>query len=329
VSVVRRCVLAFSVAAAVVVTSGSAMAAPPATGANITEAQQQEIVNQHNLFRAEVGSPPLVWDNAIATNAQKWADAKQADGKFEHSPRESRSGLGENIAGGEVAGVTLRLTAGEREEYQKNPVAMEGQNYEIFGHYTQIVWDKTTKVGCGYAPKGKLPWGLVVCQYGPSGNIPGQFPYPQGTVPEEQSGLTAIGVSKPGATPAGGTTQGGTDVGGTQGDPGAGGPQGGSGGPPTGAARVLNATTTTLPCGSATRSPDNSGGDATVEIVNNSTTPVTISWLSQDGQKEFPVTARPNGGTATLTTFAEDIWEAEAGGQCLTLLKGAGTVTFG
>jgi hypothetical protein len=78
-----------------------------------------------------------------------------------------------------------------------------------------------------------------------------------------------------------------------------------------------------------TRSPDVQGGDATVEIVNSSPAPVTISWLNRDGQKESPVTAAPNGGTATLTTFAEDVWEAEAGGRCLTLLKGAGTLTFG
>ena len=307
------------------------MAAPPATGANVTEQQKQEILGQHNLFRAEVGSPPLVWDDAIAANAQKWADAKQADGKFEHSPRESRPGLGENIAGGEVAGVTIRLASGrpdERAEYQKNPVAMDGQNFNIFGHYTQIVWDKTTKVGCGYAPKNQLAWGLVVCQYGPAGNITGQFPYPQGTVPQEQAGLTALGISKPGAPQTAGT-QGDTNASGTtQEDAGAGGPQGG-GGPPAGGAQVVNATTTTLPCGSVTRSPDVQGGDATVEIVNNSTTPVTISWLNRDGQKEFPITAAPNGGSAMVTTFAEDIWEAEAGGQCLTLLKGAGTVTFG
>jgi pathogenesis-related protein 1 len=263
------------------------------------------------LFRAEVGSPPLAWDNAIAANAQKWADAKEADGQFVHSPSESRPGLGENLAGGEVKDVTIRLATGrgvtpptdERAEYQSNPIAINNQN---FSHYTQIVWDKTTKIGCGYAPKNRLDFGIVVCQYGPGGNIPGQFPYPQGTVPQEQPGLTALGVSKPAATQAGGQ-------------------QGGSGGSPG----VANATTTTLPCGSVTRSPDVQGGDATVEIVNSSPAPVTISWLNRDGQKESPVTAAPNGGTATLTTFAEDVWEAEAGGRCLTLLKGAGTLTFG
>jgi cysteine-rich secretory family protein len=310
------------VAAVLVAAPGPAMAAPPGTGATITEAEKQEILDQHNLFRAEVGSPPLVWDDTIATGAQNWADAKQADGKFEHSPPESRSGLGENLVGGEVKDATIRLATGrgvsppvdERAVYQSNPVAINDQNFKVFGHYTQIVWDTTTRIGCGYAPRNKLGFGLVVCQYGPGGNLPGRFPYPQGTVPQEQQGLTALGVSKPGATQAGGT-QDGTTAGGTQG--------GGDGSP-----GVVNATATTLPCGSVTRSPDVQGAEATVTIVNNSPTPVTISWLSRDGQKESPVTAAPNGGPATLTTFAEDVWQADADGRCLTLLKGAGTVTF-
>lgn len=43
------------------------------------------------------------------------------------------------------------------------------------GHYTQVVWAKTTLIGCGrmtYKDKG---WNkhYVVCNYGPSGNFIG------------------------------------------------------------------------------------------------------------------------------------------------------------
>lgn len=321
------------VAASVALVSGQAVAAQPGTGANITEAQKQEILTQHNLFRAEVGSAPLVWDNAIAQGAQQWADAKQADGKFEHSTNGSRPGLGENLAGGGVKDATIRLATGrgvtppedERAVYHANPAPINSTN---FSHYTQIVWDKTTKVGCGFAPAGKLGFGMVVCRYGPGGNVGGERPYPEGTVPTTQAGLTALGVAppvtagtQPGGTQAAGTQGGGTPAGGTQ----AGGTQGGGtpGGP-----QVVSATSTQLPCGSVTRSPDDLGGEVTIDIVNNSAVPVTISWLNREGQKELPVTADPN-GTAELTTFADDVWIAEAGGQCLTLLKGAGKITFG
>ena len=70
---------------ALVLAPAVAAAAPADTGSNITPAERDEILAQHALFRAEVGEPPLVWDNTIAAGAQEWADAKQADGQFAHS----------------------------------------------------------------------------------------------------------------------------------------------------------------------------------------------------------------------------------------------------
>ena len=41
-------------------------------------------------------------------------------------------------------------------------------NYKT-GHYTQVVWKETTKLGCGEKK------GIVVCQYGKGGNMAGAF----------------------------------------------------------------------------------------------------------------------------------------------------------
>jgi uncharacterized protein YkwD len=234
------------------------MAAPPDTGSTITPAQRDEILAQHALFRAEVGEPPLVWDNTIAAGAQEWADAKQADGQFEHS---SGTGLGENLAGGEVKDATMRLGTDERINYQSDPQPT-GQEKKTVGHYTQIVWSSTTRVGCGFAPANKLTFGLVVCRYAPPGNFSGQFPYPvatalipqpglapvsgaaggaaAGSTPPPDTGGTPAGVTPPadtgsapvGATPpadAGGTPAGPTPPAATAGTPAAGGaPAGGT-----------------------------------------------------------------------------------------------------
>ena len=165
-----------------------ALAAPPDTGSNITAAERDEILAQHALFRAEVGEPPLVWDTTIAAGAQEWADAKEADGQFEHS---SGTGLGENLAGGEVKDATMRLGTDERINYQSDPQPT-GQEKKTVGHYTQIVWSSTTRVGCGFAPANKLAFGLVVCRYSPPGNFTGQFPYPVGTALIPQPGLAPV-----------------------------------------------------------------------------------------------------------------------------------------
>ena len=46
----------------------------------------------------------------------------------------------------------------------------------MIGHYTQMIWDKTTKVGLGayVNKKGKV---YVVARYYPAGNMIGSFPY--------------------------------------------------------------------------------------------------------------------------------------------------------
>jgi hypothetical protein len=178
-------------------------ATPAGVGANITPAERDELVAQHNLFRAEVRQPPLTWDPAIAAGAQEWADAKQADGAFAHSPNDSRPGLGENLAGGGVNDATIRLADGEREAYQANPQAVDEPpgNWTAWGHYSQIVWSSTERFGCGFAAPGKLAFGLVVCRYAPPGNFAGRFPYPLDTVLVPQPGLKPV-VLQAGPPPA-------------------------------------------------------------------------------------------------------------------------------
>ena len=51
------------------------------------------------------------------------------------------------------------------------------------GHFTQVVWKGSNKIGCAYAdcPAGGLfdasygPWRLISCMYNPPGNYEGQY----------------------------------------------------------------------------------------------------------------------------------------------------------
>ena len=48
---------------------------------------------------------------------------------------------------------------------------------QMCGHYTQIVWHSTTRVGCGAAVSNDGMEYFISCNYGPAGNIIGQKPY--------------------------------------------------------------------------------------------------------------------------------------------------------
>lgn len=45
---------------------------------------------------------------------------------------------------------------------------------EKTGHFTQVVWKASTKMGCGTASDG--PNVYVTCRYSPAGNLMGAFP---------------------------------------------------------------------------------------------------------------------------------------------------------
>ena len=68
--------------------------------------------------------------------------------------------------------------ASERADYDYG-TAINSSNFQIFGHYTQIVWKNSTDLGCGatYCPALFGGGTLVVCRYGPAGNFIGQTPY--------------------------------------------------------------------------------------------------------------------------------------------------------
>lgn len=133
----------------------------------------QEILDTHNIYRSDVDIENISWSEEVAVSAQAWAEQLAANCEFKHSS----SDYGENIwAGTEGAfSPTDVVTSWGSEiadyDYESNTCAVD----KDCGHYTQIVWENTTKVGCGMATCDGLD--IWVCQYDPPGNFIGEKPY--------------------------------------------------------------------------------------------------------------------------------------------------------
>ncbi len=150
----------------------------------------------HNAVRASAQPapvPPLAdfsWDTDLATVAQAWVETCT----WSHNPERSSAYL--NLSGDEVyVGENLYMSSATAvSPYDAvTSWASEAQHYdyasnscadgEVCGHYTQLVWRDSLKVGCGMAFCGTLDNStltnvtLLACNYAPGGNIIGEKPY--------------------------------------------------------------------------------------------------------------------------------------------------------
>ncbi|KAH9523806.1 Cysteine-rich secretory protein LCCL domain-containing 1 [Bulinus truncatus] len=144
------------------------------------------ILDGHNEARRLENAktmPDLKWNAELAIKAQNWTDGC----KFAHQPPRVRR-WGENIAAvGNTRPIPSQLTAMITEWVDEKKFNTNGTFEECCSfrasdccHYTQVVWAKTTDVGCGYTVCQDLEYGsnqltniaFLACYYTPSGNSP-------------------------------------------------------------------------------------------------------------------------------------------------------------
>ncbi|KAK8518472.1 hypothetical protein V6N13_027945 [Hibiscus sabdariffa] len=141
---------------------------------NARKETPEDILKAHNEFRAEVGVPPLVWNESLVEYADNYAKKRVNDCKMEHS----MGPYGENLAGGyEDSTITdsVRFWATEKPDYDPATGNCKSGGFDC-GHYTQIVARKTKSVGCA-REKCKNGWYYVICSYFSIGNIEGEKAY--------------------------------------------------------------------------------------------------------------------------------------------------------
>ena len=147
-------------------------------------------ITAHNKWRAAVGvKEQLSYSPALAVSAQAWADnLKQTNHcQMRHSKPDGK--YGENLFWGSA----MNWSDGRKEMQQVSPQQVvdswgsEMADYDysnnsctpgkMCGHYTQMVWRATKKVGCAMAVCKDTQMQVWVCQYQPAGNWVGNKPY--------------------------------------------------------------------------------------------------------------------------------------------------------
>ena len=133
----------------------------------------QDYVSAHNAARSQVNVPNISWDNTVAAYAQNYANQRKADCQLVHSGGK----YGENLAwsSGDMSGAdAVKMWVDEKAYYNYNTNSCASGKQ--CGHYTQVVWKNSIRVGCA---KVKCNNGgtFICCNYDPAGNIIGQKPY--------------------------------------------------------------------------------------------------------------------------------------------------------
>ncbi|XP_010039218.1 pathogenesis-related protein 1A [Eucalyptus grandis] len=134
----------------------------------------REFVEAHNKVRLGHGEPLLKWDKNLAKYSRRFASKRAADCKMIHS----YGPYGENIFWGAKAewspSQVVDSWVSEKQFY--DPTHNSCTPGEMCGHYTQVVWRDTARVGCAWIPC--LNGGMyAICSYDPPGNYVNESPF--------------------------------------------------------------------------------------------------------------------------------------------------------
>ena len=150
----------------------------PTEGVLHLDRTSEQLLALHNRARAEVGSPPLKWDPQLAAQAASYGPRLAQYGRPVHSSRVGRETSRENLLQA-LPGTPVDRMVGvwiaERQHFVPGtfPNVSRTGNWADVGHYTQMIWPTTTRIGCAvHRGGGRFDW--LICRYSPPGNADGK-----------------------------------------------------------------------------------------------------------------------------------------------------------
>jgi hypothetical protein len=135
-----------------------------------------------NAERRSLGLSALRWDPRLEAAATAYAAELAATDEWEHSSDESRPDQGENLWMGTRGGFTAEEMVGdwiaEKKMFRAGtfPDVSATGSWEDVGHYTQIIWAGTDRIGCGL--RSSPDYDYLVCRYAHAGNVMGETVLP-------------------------------------------------------------------------------------------------------------------------------------------------------
>ena len=158
------------------------LSVPLVGSTGLDNAFDARLLAAHNRERTAAGIQPLAWSDTLAADAADWAETLADMNDLEHAEDEDENDpQGENLWLGTRASYSPEEMVGmwieEKRHFRPGifPNNSSTGNLEDIGHYTQLMWRDTAKVGC--AKSGNEENEVLVCRYATAGNVIGERPF--------------------------------------------------------------------------------------------------------------------------------------------------------
>jgi hypothetical protein len=152
-------------------------------GTDLTVNREARLLAAHNRERDALGLPLLRWDPQLEVSAARWGEHLKRIGTLVHyeSDPNDDDPEGENLWAGTRGYYSPEAMVGLWIEEKKHfkpgrfPNNSRTGRVDDVGHYTQLMWRSTGRVGCAVTQNKREEF--LVCRYSEGGNVLGEKPF--------------------------------------------------------------------------------------------------------------------------------------------------------